>query len=405
MKNYDAYCNESWEEWQNEKTNVNILVLGNTGSGKSSLINKNYGNINVATVNDCSRGTEDFNTYNGKDYGSKINFIDSMGYEIGQGEQGKKENIFIDKIKSYISEQNSKGAGINAVWYCVSVSIPHMEPIDLDVIESLSKYDEIKGRICVVLTKCDVEEAGFPICTKFTQLIKERCPGIQIFRTSTEAQFEDYMQFGKLNEWTESCFTAEDQKLAFERSQTVSLSQKKSHMYKEIAGFTAAAAAIGAIPIPISDAFALTALQVTMAQRIMFYYGLPSKMNAIKEIVGNTLVSQIGKMAAGSIIKLIPGVGSVIGATVNAGVASTITVAMGLTISNVCYGACQKIAKDENVDWDNLFNIDFIKPLFESFLKNKDEIKKVDAYKTDENVINAGKIYAENIKDETDEDI
>lgn len=110
MKNYDAYCNESWEEWQNEKTNVNILVLGNTGSGKSSLINKNYGNINVATVNDCSRGTEDFNTYNGKDYGSKINFIDSMGYEIGQGEQGKKENIFIDKIKSYISEQNSKGA-------------------------------------------------------------------------------------------------------------------------------------------------------------------------------------------------------------------------------------------------------------------------------------------------------
>ena len=405
MKNYDAYSKESWEKWQNDKTNVNILVLGNTGSGKSSWINRNYGNINVATVNDCSRGTEDFNTYNGKDYGSKINFIDSMGYEIGEGEQGKKENKFIDKIKSYISEQNSKGAGINAVWYCISVSIPHIAPIDLDVIESLSKYDEIKGRICVVLTKCDVEEAGFPICAKFTQIIKERCPNVPIFRTSKNADYDDYMQFGKLNEWTENCLTTEDQRLAFERSQNVSLSQKKSHMYKEIAGFTAAAAAIGAIPIPISDAFALTALQITMAQRIMIYYGLPSKKNAMKEFVINAGVSQFGKMAAGSIIKLIPGVGTILGATVNAGVASTITVAMGLTISNVCYGACQKIAKGESVDWDNLFNIDFIKPLFESFLKNKDEIKKVEAYQNDESVINAGKIYAENISDETEEDI
>lgn len=94
--------------------------------------------------------------------------------------------------------------------------------------------------------------------------------------------------------------------------------------------YAGVAAAIGASPIPCSDATLLTGVQVKMTRDIMKAYGIHIGVcTVLEEILKTKVVSMLGKMAAGSLIKLIPGAGTVVGSTVNAVVASTITYAMG----------------------------------------------------------------------------
>ena len=94
--------------------------------------------------------------------------------------------------------------------------------------------------------------------------------------------------------------------------------------------YAGAAAAIGASPIPCSDAVLLTGVQTKMMYDIMKAYGINVGIGSvIEEILRAKVVSMLGKAVAGNILKCIPGVGSIVGGAVNAGVASSITYALG----------------------------------------------------------------------------
>ena len=101
-------------------------------------------------------------------------------------------------------------------------------------------------------------------------------------------------------------------------------------MKSTIKYYAGAAAAIGASPIPCSDAVLLTGVQTKMMYDIMKAYGINVGVGTvIEEILRAKVVSMLGKAVAGNILKCIPGVGSVVGGAVNAGVASSITYALG----------------------------------------------------------------------------
>ena len=57
--------------------------------------------------------------------------------------------------------------------------------------------------------------------------------------------------------------------------------------------------------------------------------------DTIKNIVGGRVVSMLGKTVAGNLLKLIPGFGTAVGAAINAGVASTITYALGYALVQI----------------------------------------------------------------------
>jgi uncharacterized protein (DUF697 family) len=83
-----------------------------------------------------------------------------------------------------------------------------------------------------------------------------------------------------------------------------------------IATASAAAAATAAIPIPVADAVALAPIQMAMMGRIAAIYGLE-----MQAMLSGTAIAQMGAQIAGkalarSFIKLIPGAGSAINATV-----------------------------------------------------------------------------------------
>jgi uncharacterized protein (DUF697 family) len=125
-------------------------------------------------------------------------------------------------------------------------------------------------------------------------------------------------------------------KAGFIIAQKADLNKKEEKANDRIKYYAAGAAAIGASPIPMSDAVLLTALQVQMASDIFSVYGLNAKIgDTLKNIVGGRVVTMLGKSVAGNLLKLIPGFGSVVGGAINAGVASTITWGLGYALVQI----------------------------------------------------------------------
>ena len=72
---------------------------------------------------------------------------------------------------------------------------------------------------------------------------------------------------------------------------------------------------------------------------------------------------------------MIPGVGTLIGGAINAGVASLITSALGFAISEICYDSCKKIARGEYVDMTSMFDAETIQEYVQKYMR---EHKKSD---------------------------
>lgn len=88
MNDYEKKFNEKWHKYQTEKKNMypNIMLLGTSGAGKSSLINTVF-RKDIAPVSDVKPETHSYDTiYMGATYGNTVNLIDTAGYKMGQGE-------------------------------------------------------------------------------------------------------------------------------------------------------------------------------------------------------------------------------------------------------------------------------------------------------------------------------
>jgi uncharacterized protein (DUF697 family) len=93
------------------------------------------------------------------------------------------------------------------------------------------------------------------------------------------------------------------------------------------------AAGAGAIPLPIWDTAAVTVVQVKMLADLSAHYGVPFKQNlgqnAVAALLGGLAPAMIARGALGSILKGIPGLGSIFGAVLQPAFAAAITYAIG----------------------------------------------------------------------------
>lgn len=130
----------------------NVLVVGQTGVGKSSLINYLTG-TSVAAVGVGSPVTnrDDLNSYYAEYLGVPIQLFDSWGIECDKVEDWE------NRIKKIINEHNGNIDDIGASWfhciiYCISCGNSRVQPID----EKLIQYFRQKGfSIIIALTKAD----------------------------------------------------------------------------------------------------------------------------------------------------------------------------------------------------------------------------------------------------------
>ncbi len=364
MEDYREIVKREWERFNKEEHYPNIMVLGCTGCGKSSLVNTVFGK-NVAVVSDAGRGTENFDVYLGKNNNSCINLIDSKGYELGS-EEGCKQ--YIKELNDQINGYSGTKDKVHLVWYCIQAIPPRFQDYDADVLKSLINNSQLRGKVAVIITKCDQDdEDGSAAKALRSAIYEDVSRSLTVLEVSNDPTLK--LDLEKLIEWSSNHITDIEVRNMFIAAQMVNLSEKKKKASKIISGAVTAAAATGAIPIPGSDAPILTAGQVAMAAAVINCYGLNMAKGVITSLIGDVLISNLGKFAAGSILKLIPGIGTGIGAVINGGVAAAITGALGFAVSKICYGSCKRIAEGENVDFMDELDYENIKSIMTPFLK------------------------------------
>ena len=128
---------------------INILVIGATGVGKSSLINAVLG-YEVAETGAITPVTRGINLYDGSIGGVSCRFYDSAGYDLLLD-----SSEYISQLSGIVSNQLVPGAmsEINIVWFLISAPSLRFMKRDAGIISALK---EKSIPTVFILTKADV---------------------------------------------------------------------------------------------------------------------------------------------------------------------------------------------------------------------------------------------------------
>ena len=306
----------------------NLGIVGETGVGKSSLVNAVFGEAR-ARVGVGLPVTRGVNYY----HEGALGIWDFEGFEIGGGApQLLRENL--RKIAERPADEQ-----ISVVWYCVLSSAGRLTRTDIAMINEL----EAAGLpVIIVLTKVDWDRN--PVTGKMTpsyaaetlrqwienprdevgRPIAIRNRGVVL--TSAVNSKGKGMGYG-LSDLVERTLelSPASEKDAFRIVQTLNLGWKRDMARRDVTAATASAAAPAAVPIPIATAAVLAPIQLAMMGRVAVVYDLELRSVFSVSALAQLATQMTGRALAASLVKFIPGAGSVI----DAAVASALTAATG----------------------------------------------------------------------------
>jgi uncharacterized protein (DUF697 family) len=85
----------------------------------------------------------------------------------------------------------------------------------------------------------------------------------------------------------------------------------------------------GVLPFALADILAVSVIQVDMVRQLCEVYDVPFAKNRIKSLIGSITVSTIARSGARSLVKLVPGIGWLIGGATQAVFGGASTYALG----------------------------------------------------------------------------
>ncbi len=312
--------------------NLNIIVAGKTGVGKSTLINYIF-REQLAETGIGKPVTQHIQMITKKDV--PLTIYDTKGLELGRDTQKQIKAEIIDKIKEGLYSKDENKC-IHCIWYCINTVSDRIEEDEIEWIKDFTEENrETQVPIIIVLTKSFSKVKAREFKSYIDSLNLNVCAIVPVLALDYEID-EDYVAkaYGG-EELIEIMGELLGDELipTLQNVQKAAIKQKIKYARGIVATTVTASFAQGFVPVPFADAALLVPTQVTMIASITVAFGLKVDRSIItafiSTILGTTGATIAGRTIVANLFKLLPGVGTVVGGMITGGTAAVVTTALG----------------------------------------------------------------------------
>lgn len=307
---------------QKEIGQVNIIIAGDTGVGKSTLVNAVFGE-DLAKTGMGTPVTEQAFWYSRTNFPLRI--LDTRGLETEQF------SITLKAIEEEIVRANrspSASDHVHIAWLCISGALPRVQNSHITLCRLFNKCGV---PVVVVITQHGMHP-DFPklVPDLFTKGSPERSGRVEHVIPVRALPFPGSQEIFGLRELVDATFLTlpEAAKNAFARVQIINLDKKRESARKVVLGAATTAAGLGAFPVA-ADVLTLVPLQIGMIIGISLRFGIEVQKDRFiafaTSVVGCASATFFGRWISGVLLRFIPGLGWAI----NGAVAASITQALG----------------------------------------------------------------------------
>ncbi|MBR1704955.1 MAG: 50S ribosome-binding GTPase [Clostridia bacterium] len=333
--NTEKFAEEALHSIQGNIANLNtlnIIVVGKTGAGKSTLINSVFREELAAegmgkpVTNHMSKITKE---------GFPLNIYDTRGFELGRDAQIEVRNEIIDTIKEGVKTKDVNKA-IHCIWYCVNTATNRIEPEEIDWLREFAKENAMTNVPVIVVLTQSFSKKNAQALRKL--VLDEKLDVLQVVPVLAKDYEidEDYIAkaYG-LDVLIQVMAEALPDELlsTLLNVQRASLDLKRYYARTAVAAATSAAFGEGFMPVPFADSALLIPTQIAMIGSITAIFGLEVNKSILVTFAGAMLgtsgATLAGKAISSSLMKLIPGAGTVLGGTISGSTAAVITTTLG----------------------------------------------------------------------------
>lgn len=325
-------CMDAINEKLKNLKKLNIIVVGKSGVGKSTLINSLFRD-KIAETGLGRPITTEIRKIEKKDYPMAI--YDTPGFELSEGQQAKVKEEIIELIHKGLATGDINNA-IHCIWYCINVGGNRtFDQTEINWLKELIEKNKVtKVPIIVVLTQACPKTKGKQMQTLVEKENLDIIKVIPVLAQDMDFDGEYVAKAYGLDQLVDIMSEALPEELqdTLQNVQKASLKSKKKRSRAVVAA-SAVAFGEGFIPIPFSDAAVLIPTQITMIASITTNFGMSISKSVIMSFISSTIgtagTTILGKSMVSNLFKLIPGVGTGVGGMISGSTASLLTTALG----------------------------------------------------------------------------